>query len=211
MRKFLISIFVISFSSVLFAQNDINLLDLIKDVPADTIAQQSLSQEPESSISTEVYDWRAQRHYVAVTYGTESIVYGMGWLVSMGETSWNTRIGPFTIDYGYNIKYWLRVGGGLRYTYGSRVNKLYNHHFDLVTRVDFTYLNRPKVKLYSGLGMGLAMHYVQQENDYNYIDLEPSFNLCVIGVHAGGDHVFFLGECNFGTSDALRVGIGCHF
>lgn len=209
MKKIVLSLLFSALSIGIFAQDDIDLLDLIKDDSA-AVAQPSVVQELPAPAPADDYDWRTQKHYLSLTYGTQSIVYGMG-LVTTLEPVWDTRIGPFTIDYGYNIKHWLRVGGTFSYLYGEKVNERLDHVFGFVARVDFTYLNRRKVKLYSGYGMGVALLYRQRNRSYNYLDFEPCFNLCLIGVHAGGDHVFFLGECNFGTSEAFRAGIGFHF
>lgn len=205
MRSFFISVFFVFLSVSLFAQDDINLLDLINETPADTVR---IAPSAEASYE---YDWHSQRHYVSLTIGSQSVVYGMSVLASMGQLAWNNRIGPFTLDYGFNAKHWLRVGGSFRYTYGEVINNHSDHVFDFLARVDFTYLNRRKIKLYSGLGAGLTVRYVLRKEDHNYLDFDPLFNLCVFGLHAGGDHVFFLAESNFGTSEAMRLGIGFHF
>lgn len=36
-------------------------------------------------------------------------------------------------------------------------------------------------------------------------------NVCLLGLQAGGDHVYFMSEIGVGTIESFRLGIGVHF
>lgn len=129
--------------------------------------------------------------------------------------------GTYGVHYRYNVLKWLRVGGDLSYSgyreveNGSSYTKTtLGNELALAAKLDFTYLNREHVKLYSGLGIGPAMliNATQSSSD-NTRDVSPLFTWCVtpIGVEAGGERVYALAEFNIGFCDFLRAGIGFRF
>lgn len=145
------------------------------------------------------YDWQSQRHFFSASIGTPSMQgvidfdYGNG-----------TSIGSYTLQYGYNAIKWMRVGASVNYEgFASKIQTY--HRAVFLARVDFTYLNRQFVKLYSGVGMGIQYASV---GDF---PVRYAYNITPIGIHAGSDRIFALAELNLGATDFMRVGFGVHF
>lgn len=78
-----------------------------------------------------------------------------------------TVLPAFRAEYGYNVLSWLNLGAGVNYSYGS-YSMLYKEdnsyawdtgtHLATITfNVKFYWLNRKWVRMYSGLGVGLAV------------------------------------------------------
>lgn len=78
-----------------------------------------------------------------------------------------TILPAFRAEYGYNVLNWLNLGAGVNYSYGS-YSMLYkddmSHAWDTGTHlatisfnVKFYWLNRKLVRMYSGIGVGLAV------------------------------------------------------
>lgn len=164
MKNYLFALIFLTISSALFAQDDINLLDLVKSQPADSVrvtetpASESVTSQP---LPLE-YDWRNHRHSLLVSYGTPSVlatsVAGFVWILNLGNDKYPLFVGPVSVEYDYNVLKWLRVGGRLSYMYvrdKSRYGSGDNHVLGATARLDFTYLNRRKIKLYSGLELGV--------------------------------------------------------
>lgn len=215
MRRIFFSLLVLSFSAALFAQDDINLLDLIRDQPTDSVAAVS---SPSSTAASSEYDWRNHRHSITFTAGTPSLLEkglaGFMWLLSMGQDEPTRYIGPYSLEYDYNILRWLRIGGRFGYMYSVTPGYLPEYHvFYNDARLDFTYLNKRKVKLYSGFELGLGLSYNKFGNHDvdNFVKPMFVFGICPLGLQAGGDHVYFMAECNIGNTDFFRIGIGGHF
>ena len=163
------------------------------------------------------YDWRAHRQSVSFSVGLPSI-----YSTALGSHSWAFYIpapgsasgtsgremfcGAWGVDYGYNILRWLRLGACANYecwTGNSRT-----HDISLSARVDFTYINREHIRLYSGLSAGVGMH-IERESDGAFRGVYlPAVNLTPIGLNFGGERVFGLVETNIGSASVLRVGIG---
>lgn len=237
MKRLFISALYIFLSIALFAQDDINLLDLIKDDSTNIkLASQPISESPAFETSVPEWDWREHRHSLSISIGSPSFVTGMtGFftaLFSKTDSSKDTNVrvfGSYGVHYGYNALRWLRVGGSIFYsgwqldeTSGSRYqHKQTFHELALIGRLDFTYLNRKHVRLYSGLGLGAELIV---DDDYSrHTSVNPpseqnrtcfpsaAFYVTPIGIEAGGKHVYGLAEINIGTTDMLRAGLGVRF
>lgn len=164
-----------------------------------------------------VYDWRAHRQSISISVGLPSI-----YSTSFGGHSWNFYIpapgssssssrseiftGAWSVDYGYNILRWLRLGAMANYECwtGSRRT----HDISLGVRVDFTYINSEHIRLYSGVLAGVGMHIERLGSgavDGRYV---PAINVTPIGLNFGGETVYGLVETNIGSSSVLRVGVG---
>lgn len=236
MKRIIISALYISLSIALFAQDDINLLDLIKDdsTTVQTTEQPASLPAAESSVSeipAPEWDWRAHRHSLSVTIGSPSLLSGTtGILIALFEAfdnSTNTDLhiyGSYGIHYGYNALKWLRVGGSLLYS-GDKLKKTGSnnyvhiqqfHELYLIGKLDFTYLNRKYVRLYSGLGLGGGLMIMNDQSSMSGVrperthSLAPSvaYYVTPIGIEAGGQRVYGLTEINIGTADLIRAGIG---
>ena len=163
------------------------------------------------------YDWREHRQSVSISVGLPSI-----YSTAFGSHAWNFYIpapgststarrseiftGAWAIDYGYNILRWLRLGASANYECWAGNDR--THDVSLTARVDFTYINREHVRLYSGIAVGLGMHiehYASGAVEGIYI---PAANLTPIGLNFGNERVFGLVETNIGSASVLRVGIG---
>ena len=82
------------------------------------------------------------------------------------------------------------------------------HDVSVVARVDFTYINREHVRLYSGLSVGVGMHISQYASGAVEGLYLPAANMTPIGLNFGNERVFGLVETNIGSSSVLRIGIG---
>lgn len=216
MKKLFCALLSLFMVSGMFAQDDINLLDLIKDTPAITDTQQVNTTTPADATPQE-YDWRSHRHSFTLTLGTlslvENFVAELGWILTLGDQEM-VFVGPASLQYDYNILRWLRVGG--RFSYGYQATKGMSpvyHAFFMSGRVDFTFLNKRKVKLYAGLetGLGLSLNQYPTHNEDNFVKVLPVIGFCPLGIQAGGDHVYFMAETNIGNTEIFRLGIGMHF
>lgn len=85
--------------------------------------------------------------------------------------------------------------------------------FSLLPYARFTYLNRPVVKLYSAVGLGVTAGYrnYSAEGDSSYSMVYPAFQLTPIGIMLGRK-VYGLFELGVGTVYmGCRAGIGYRF
>lgn len=163
------------------------------------------------------YDWRDYRHTVILSYGSPSLVDGMVdglvWLFTWGQEETAKSTGQIGVQYGYNALKWLRVGGRFSYL-GSYYPgyEPYTHSCKVSGRVDFTYLNRRYVTLYSGVELGASVNYnVYSLPDDNYVKPSLVIGVTPIGIQAGGSHVFGMAELNIGSTEIIRAGIGIRF
>lgn len=164
------------------------------------------------------YDWRDYRHMVIVSYGSPSLVDGMVdglvWLFTWGQEETAKSTGQIGVQYGYNALKWLRVGGRFSYL-GSYYPgyEPYTHSCKVSGRVDFTYLNRRYVMLYSGVELGVGINYNVYKTSFDDNFIKPSLVVGVtpIGIQVGGSHVFGMAELGIGSIEIIRAGIGIRF
>lgn len=191
------------------------------------------AQEEASTKST--YNWQDHRHSLSVSAGSPSLFSGtVGILTALFDAFEHTGnphvkiFGSYGIHYGYNALSWLRVGGSFVYSGWNELatdapanyyHKESYHEFSFIGKVDFTYLNREHVRLYSGVGIGGILNMT---DTYGYVsnfapDSERTYfpnlawTVTPIGIEAGGKYVYGLAEINIGTADLLRAGIGVRF
>jgi len=120
------------------------------------------------------------------------------------------------------------VGGRISYDgwacNGYNTNNSANHHITThcisgLMCINFTYVNKKNVQVYSGTGLGMR-YRITKEND-TPVDGEETIDrifhstvsgfITPIGVHVGNDRVFGLAEVSLGTEAIISVGIGGHF
>lgn len=230
MKKLLFAIAFLSCSTILMAQDDINLLDFVNEQNTTMQPQTKKATEVSTAVPSDSYDWRMRRHSLSLSAGTPSLLSGttgfFTGLIGAFEEGTKTHIyGTYGIHYGYNVLKWLRVGGSVMYS-GWRTETEYssgnihtdrNDELQLMGQVDFTYLNRRKVKLYSGIGVGANMTFynmyangqpIEEDDAHRMFTPIAAWNVTALGVEFGGERVFGLTEINFGFADVLRVGIG---
>lgn len=132
--------------------------------------------------------------------------------------------GTYGIDYYYQINSWLRVGGKAIYEgYNTTVNDSlgavvdkYNISFvSVMPSVQFSYLNRKLVKLYSGVDLGASFILCpdKKEDGTPYTSCQTifAFNVIPIGIRVGNDKVYGLVETNLGYDAFIKAGIGVRF
>ena len=136
-----------------------------------------------------------------------------------------TMLPTFKAEYGYNVLSWLNLGAGVNYSYGSWP-MLYaesnahawdeNVHFTNITfNVKFYWLNRKWVRMYSGVGIGLALcstnagaEDISEAGKYTTLAM-PAFDLRLIGLTVGQK---LYGRFEVGTVYGfVTAGIGYRF
>ena len=101
---------------------------------------------------------------------------------------------------------WLRIGAIANYEYW--MGDIKTHDAAVLAKVDFTYINKEHLRLYSGVGLGVGVHiekYADGTVAGRYI---PAVIGTPIGLQAGSPKVYALVETNVGSASFLRVGIG---
>lgn len=175
------------------------------------------------------YDWKERRNSLSVTVGSPSLISGgSGVFTSMFSKDADMSIfGTYGLNYGFNVLKWMRVGGSFFYS-GWKMDKsdeekTKTDRYDemaLLAKVDFTYLNRKYVRLYSGAGVGANLTNIRHITDgiENKDNLNPSefmpycgWVVTPIGVEAGGKCVYGIAEINIGRCDFFRAGLGFRF
>lgn len=175
------------------------------------------------------YDWKERRNTLAISVGSPSFVSGtQGIFTSIfrGGDDENTQshiYGTYGIHYGFNATKWLRLGASAFYS-GWRIDEIKeavtesdrSDEIVFLAKVDFTYLNRKYVRLYSGAGIGADLNTLRKYRNGTLIDEEGNnkltpylgWSVTPIGIEAGGKRVFALTEINIGHADLIRMGLG---
>lgn len=242
MKKLLSCVLLFACSAIMMAQDDINLLDLVGDQKSfmpqtsDSLSAPEVAPstvEVVADVPTDEYDWRERRSSLSFTAGTPSLLSGttgiiMAIVEAFDDPDAHIRIyGSYGVHYGYNVLSWLRVGGSLSCTgfsetrqYSQRTYIDRTNEFIMMAKVDFTYLNRRHVRIYSGIGAGLDVMWFSsyingqlqpEDEDHKRVTPLPAFTVTPIGIEAGGKRVYGLAEINVGTIDLLRAGVGVRF
>lgn len=136
--------------------------------------------------------------------------------------------GAFTAEFAFIVKKWLTVSMNLaynqqwRYLFSNKgttqtkigIDKFY--HLGLIPEARFTYLNRPNIRLYSGVGLGIGYELKKGNNNGNVIfsgdtELSPVVSVIPFGLSFGRT-IFGFAELQVGTfMSGTRVGIGYRF
>ena len=128
--------------------------------------------------------------------------------------------GHYGIHYYYQVKPWCQVG--IKTTVeGARNTRFSDTLHTSVSSIDryllvsvmpsvrFTYLNRPWVRLYSGVDLGLGI-FGTEGKDSSSGDFLFAFNVTAFGVNVG-KKFFGQFELNAGFDSFVKVGIGARF
>lgn len=183
-------------------------------------------------------EWNDERHNLYLSVGTPSAESALINLIiaipeALAEHPDNTILyGHYCLQYHYQVLPWLRVGAKgdwegsryLSYQEKEKINQkavVHKHAAALTASCQFTYFNRQHVKLYSGLDAGAMAYIFDRKFSEGYTPSEneaaldctwlPAINLTVLGVNAGGKHVWGLAELNLGSDAIFRAGIGVQF
>ena len=193
-------------------------------------AQNLSAQKPHSDLHNEI----------GVDAGPASIAgvlgYGtIGFFSALGSAFSHQPIdmqmyGHYGIHYYYQVKPWCQVGikttvelaRTTHYTDTLRTKVSSVDHYALASvmpSVRFTYLNRPWVRLYSGVDVGFAYLWTgtttyngksdsgEKGADNNFLF---AFNATIFGVNVG-KKFYGLFELNAGFDAMIKVGIGARF
>lgn len=135
--------------------------------------------------------------------------------------------GNYALHYYAQVKPWCQVGGKITVE-GCKLTRYADSAHTVVTDksqlwtlavmpgVHFTYLNRPMVRLYSGLDLGAAFllsQNVTNVSDSVGNDIKPvfmAFNITPIGVQVGKTF-YGMFEINVGYDAVLKLGVGYRF
>ncbi len=178
-------------------------------------------------------------HEIGITAGPNSIiggtVYGtvgfFGALFS-GLGHERTRLdfyGEYGLHYYYQVKPWCQVGvkttidAAKMVTYTDTTYSTVSRSstfllLSVMPSVRFTYLNRPWVRLYSGVDLGCGFLFTGEKSsskseegkDSDNDNILFAFNVTPIGVNVG-KKFFGMAELNFGFDSWFKVGIGCRW
>lgn len=177
-------------------------------------------------------------HEIGINAGPSSAVGGLiygtaGSFQALGSSISKTSMkldwyGQYGLHYYYHAKWWCQVGvkfmvESARTTYYADTLHLIVKDrstmtfFTLMPSVRFTYLNRPWVRLYSGVDVGCAYLLNDQNKTKSSSDegkkddnFSFAFNMTPIGVSVG-KQFYGMFELNFGFDSFLKLGIGCRF
>ena len=215
MKKSMIAICLLLYAAGMYAQEVQSEVGPQQQSPQTVVVVRK--ETPAPVPAHKGYDWREHRQSVSISVGLPSI-----YSTAFGSHAWNFYIpapgstgtarrseiftGAWAIDYGYNILRWLRLGASANYECWAGNDR--THDISLTARVDFTYINREHVRLYSGIAVGLGMHIAHFASGAVEGIYIPAANLTPIGLNFGNERVFGLVETNIGSASVLRVGIG---
>ena len=129
-------------------------------------------------------------------------------------------IGTYGLDYYAQVKSWLRPGVKVVYeglctkvwdTTNVLVNKYYTTTLSFMPSVQFSYLNRRHVKLYSGIDLGVTFLFDNNKQSSGNATTLFALNATPIGVRFGNDRMFGLVETNLGMDALVKAGFGMRF
>lgn len=162
-----------------------------------------------------------------------SLIYGsIGFWNAFGSALSHTAtdldlFGEYGLHYYYQVKPWCQVG--LKASFEAARLTHYTDTLSvtikdqskmafitLMPSVRFTYLNRPWVRLYSGVDVGCSYYLNKDVNHLTKADEDKdnnflfAFNVTAFGVNVG-KKFFGMFEANFGYDSFLKAGIGVRF
>ena len=179
-------------------------------------------------------------HEIGITAGPNSIiggtVYGTVGLFSAifsGLGKERTLLhfyGEYGLHYYYQVKPWCQVGvktmvdlAGMTHYADTAYTQIKSNDkyaiLSVMPSVRFTYLNRPWVRLYSGVDLGCGFFFTSttssskaesEASDSKENNVLFAFNVTPIGVNVG-KKFFGMAELNFGFDSWFKVGIGCRW
>lgn len=125
-------------------------------------------------------------------------------------------IQAFSVGYMQELSRWLALGVQTSYSGiyqsqrldGMTTDRLYKQRLALYPLVRFTYLNRPMVRLYSGVGLGVGMTWEREffDPDVRY-SVYPTGQVTFFGVSVGRQ-LFANWELGYGAKGYLTLGMG---
>lgn len=146
---------------------------------------------------------------------------------TLGSVCGDTKTaGAYSLSYMFSPVKWFSVGAYATYANtnykhydrrsGQRIGKTNIDHFLFTPTVRFTYLNRPIVRLYSQVGIGVA--HMTENGKYDdgsriyekYDETYLSIQMTMFGVSVGR-RLYGFAEVAVGSIGCLNAGIGYRF
>ncbi len=127
-------------------------------------------------------------------------------------------IGTYGLDYHYQVNSWFRPGLKLVYeglstkvtdTNNLLVKQYYTTTLSIMPGVQFSYLNRKHVKLYSAVELGVT--FLFDNNKPAYSTTLFAVNVTPFGLRAGNEKIFGMMETNLGMDALIKAGVGVRF
>lgn len=128
--------------------------------------------------------------------------------------------GAFNLTYSYRFKRWFELSGILTYSGYDRgyydkitddqVFRAGVHMVSVMPYARFVWVYREWVRMYSGLGAGLALTTVKNIAGAVSTSMELAFSVTPVGIMVGRDF-YGLAELSFGTTGVLAIGVGYRF
>lgn len=135
--------------------------------------------------------------------------------------------GSLSLAYKYRITKWFWIGATASYTgfFENDKDQITDqivggnrcHVISIMPSIRFSWLNKPIVTIYSGLGVGAILFYNKYEEKANDIPMEttetyicPGFQLTAVGVHVGKKWYGHF-EIGCGIQGFINVGFGYKF
>ena len=194
----------------------------------------ALGQEQDSITMTEKkhFDYSTYpRNEISTSIGTTSAfgsIFDLFKVVIEGVANGLTNnyktdtkfIGTYGIDYYYQVNSWFRPGAkivyeGLTTSVYDTTNTLVNHYntstLSVMPSVQFSYLNRKYVKLYSGIDLGVGVIFDDNKQGSSTSTTFFAFNATLLGIRVGNDKIFGLVETNIGMDALIKGGFGVRF
>jgi len=161
-------------------------------------------------------------------YITDMYAYNDGYLTSKTFTD-PSSAGTFFVGYGRTLNRVISLGfmfGFQQFSYTGKAHYVINNsgyatsdtvvslsnHDNLLNgmaRVQFCYVNKPAIKLYSGVGIGITVNFSKGKigpDEYTDRKLYPGGQLTLMGIRFGRAFGGFF-EFGFGTYGIINAGI----
>lgn len=217
--------------------NDLNLLDLVQDQPA----------QPSKSTSTKVKSaaiWDGRRHSLELTIGDPMVTMMLCHLDSekqrevidpskLSDEEYhaysNYRVysylwlPTFNLQYHYAFNHWFEFGAIVGttaydkyYTYIPDNTRTLNGDYRLymMPSLRFTYFRRELINLYAGLAVGVELDFFNPDYRYKPSDskkvglgVAPAGQVTAFGMQVGR-RVYWTLEVGFGNKGIFNTGIG---
>ena len=231
MKRILLFIFVAVLSSTAVMAQEVDTLTAVT-LPALTPEQ--IVDTMSTAAVEEVPYYMQKRHTLQVSAGYISLFYYgkmvFMWIPAVAQhgTNWHF-FGNYGLQYYCQMNRWCRIGAKANWEMDGyvvnnsskadavRIGYTTNNTVSLVFSTQFTYLNRPKVQLYSGADVGAGLHIMHTRYDDKSKPKEDNFaplfafNLTPIGVAFGSWPVYGYIETNLGYDALIKAGLGVHF
>ena len=126
------------------------------------------------------------------------------------------------LSVGYNYEVSRRFSVGATFSYSNESRGMYSYiddkvidefrvdNFSIIPTVRFTYLNRPMVRLYSQVGLGIRLQHDNSDHYINESSARVSASITYLGISVG-QKFFGSMELSAGAQGVFSIGCGYRF